>query len=167
MERIRMDRVNAILKHKTYRKYYDQIEKIEKDRIFCRHQMPHLLDVARIAYITNLERNLGYDREVIYAAAILHDIGKSFQYEERIPHEIAGEKVASEILDTLPEGLAFSAEERRDPGCSPGTPEKKRRAEPIAALFYDSDKRSRTCFSCPAEKECNWKDEEKNKEIII
>ena len=47
MERIRMDRVNAILKHKTYRKYYDQIEKIEKDRIFCRHQMPHLLDVAR------------------------------------------------------------------------------------------------------------------------
>ena len=31
MERIRMDRVNAILKHKTYRKYYDQIEKIEKD----------------------------------------------------------------------------------------------------------------------------------------
>ena len=103
MERIRMDRVNAILKHKTYRKYYDQIEKIEKDRIFCRHQMPHLLDVARIAYITNLERNLGYDREVIYAAAILHDIGKSFQYEERIPHEIAGEKVASEILDTLPE----------------------------------------------------------------
>lgn len=78
-------RVKAILKHKTYRKYYDQIEKIEKDRIFCRHQMPHLLDVARIAYITNLERNLGYDREVIYAAAILHDIGKSFQYEERIP----------------------------------------------------------------------------------
>ena len=85
----------------------------DRDRIFCRHQMPHLLDVARIAYITNLERNLGYDREVIYAAAILHDIGKSFQYEERIPHEIAGEKVASEILDTLPEGLAFSAEERR------------------------------------------------------
>ena len=31
MERIRMDRVNAILKHKTYRKYYDQIEKIEKE----------------------------------------------------------------------------------------------------------------------------------------
>ena len=62
MERIRMDRVNAILKHKTYRKYYDQIEKIEKDRIFCRHQMPHLLDVARIAYITNLERNLGFFR---------------------------------------------------------------------------------------------------------
>ena len=30
MERIRMDRVNAILKHKTYRKYYDQIEKLKR-----------------------------------------------------------------------------------------------------------------------------------------
>ena len=65
MERIRMDRVNAILKHKTYRKYYDQIEKIEKDRIFCRHQMPHLLDVARIAYITNLERNLYLTTQIL------------------------------------------------------------------------------------------------------
>ena len=167
-ERIRMDRVNAILKHKMYRKYYDQIEEIEKDRDFCRHQMPHLLDVARIAYITNLEQDLGYDREVIYAAAILHDIGKSFQYEEQIPHEIAGEKAASEILDTLPEGLAFSAEERRlILAAVRGHRRKKDGTEPIAALFYDSDKRSRTCFSCPAEKECNWKDEEKNKEIII
>ena len=101
-------------------------------------------------------------------AAILHDIGKSFQYEERIPHEIAGEKVASEILDTLPEGLAFSAEERRLILAAVREHRKKKDgAEPIAALFYDSDKRSRTCFSCPAEKECNWKDEEKNKEIII
>ena len=90
MERIRMDRVNAILKHKTYRKYYDQIEKIEKDRIFCRHQMPHLLVVARIAYITNLERNLGYDREVIYAAAILHDIRSWFQenWLKKIPGKL-------------------------------------------------------------------------------
>ena len=92
MERIRMDRVNAILNHKTYRKYYDQIEKIEKDRIFCRHQMPHLLDVARIAYITNLERNLGYDREVIYAAAILHDIGKSFSMKSGFRMRSPGKK---------------------------------------------------------------------------
>ena len=124
--------------------------------------------IIDIVDATNLERNLGYDREVIYAAAILHDIGKSFQYEERIPHEIAGEKVASEILDTLPEGLAFSAEERRLILAAVREHRKKKDgAEPIAALFYDSDKRSRTCFSCPAEKECNWKDEEKNKEIII
>ncbi len=57
-----MDRVNAVLNHKLIRKYYDQIEKIERDRIFCCHQMPHLLDVARIAYIKNLERNLGLTR---------------------------------------------------------------------------------------------------------
>ena len=135
-------------------------------REFILRDDPHV--IINIVDATNLERNLGYDREVIYAAAILHDIGKSFQYEERIPHEIAGEKVASEILDTLPEGLAFSAEERRLILAAVREHRKKKDgAEPIAALFYDSDKRSRTCFSCPAEKECNWKDEEKNKEIII
>ena len=54
-----MDRVNAILCQPLYRKYYDSLEEIERDRIFCRHQMPHLLDVARIMEIRNLEEKLG------------------------------------------------------------------------------------------------------------
>ena len=39
--------------------------------------------------------------------------------------------------------------------------------EPIEELFYDSDKRSRMCHSCPAQKQCNWTEEEKNMEIEI
>ena len=39
--------------------------------------------------------------------------------------------------------------------------------EPIEELFYDSDKRSRLCHSCPAQKQCNWTEEEKNMEIEI
>ena len=64
--------------------------------------MSHLLDVARIAYIRNLEKGYGFRKDVIYAAAVLHDIGKALQYEEKVPHEIAGERIAGEILDTLP-----------------------------------------------------------------
>lgn len=84
-------------------------------------------------------------------------------------HEIARGKSSFRDFGTLPgQGLAFSAEERRLILAAVREHRKKKDgAEPIAALFYDSDKRSRTCFSCPAEKECNWKDEEKNKEIII
>ncbi len=40
----------------------------------------------------------------------------------------------------------------------------------IEELFYESDKRSRMCLSCPAEKKCNWSEEEKNmgdKDMII
>ena len=87
-----MRRVNAVLAHPLYRKCYARLEELEKDRIFCRHQMPHLLDVARIAYIFNLEEGGGLDRELIYAAAVLHDIGKYAQYEEGIPHEQSGSR---------------------------------------------------------------------------
>ena len=58
MELTNMRRVNAVINHWVYQDYYKRIEKIEKDRIFCCHQMIHLLDWARIAYITNLEKNL-------------------------------------------------------------------------------------------------------------
>lgn len=47
--------------------------------------MSHLLDVARIAYIRNLEKGYGFRKDVIYAAAVLHDIGKALQYEEKFP----------------------------------------------------------------------------------
>ena len=51
-----MKRVNAILVNPLYRECYARLEELEKDRIFCRHQMTHLLDVARIAYISNMEQ---------------------------------------------------------------------------------------------------------------
>lgn len=70
---------------------------LEKGRLFCSHQMDHLLAVARIAYIRNLERNLGLKKESIYAAALLHDIGKYAQYEEGIPHEIKSAEIAGII----------------------------------------------------------------------
>ena len=95
-----MDRVNAVICHPLYLDH--RLERAEKERIFCRHQMSHLLDVARIAYIRNLEKGYGFRKDVIYAAAVLHDIGKALQYEEKVPHEIAGERIAGEILDTLP-----------------------------------------------------------------
>ena len=71
-----MERINWILNHPLYTSSYNQLKDLEKDRIFCCHQMPHLLDVARIAYIRNLEEHLGLDKEIIYAASLLHDIGK-------------------------------------------------------------------------------------------
>ena len=58
-----MDRVNAVICHPLYLEYYHRLERAEKERIFCRHQMSHLLDVARIAYIRNLEKLMG--KEVV------------------------------------------------------------------------------------------------------
>ena len=163
-----MERVNAIWDHPIYQAYYRKLEQLEKDRIFCRHQMPHLLDVARIAYILNLEQDLGIEKEVIYAAAILHDIGKYAQYEDGTPHEQSGEKIASEILDSLSEETAFSEEEKsRILTAIRGHRKLRADAEPLEKLLYTSDKASRTCFACPAESACDWSAEKKNMEPDI
>ena len=46
--------------------------------------MGHLLDVARLAWIFNLEANQEISKERIYAAALLHDIGRHIQYETEL-----------------------------------------------------------------------------------
>ena len=163
-----MKRVNAILAHPLYRECYARLEELEKDRIFCRHQMTHLLDVARIAYISNMEQGLGIEKEVIYAAALLHDIGKYVQYEDGTPHEQSGEKIASEILGSLSEKDAFSDEENRMILTAiRGHRRLREGAEVLEKLLYTSDKASRMCFACPAEGECDWSTEKKNMELKI
>ena len=163
-----MKRVNAILAHPLYRECYARLEELEKDRIFCRHQMTHLLDVARIAYISNMEQGLGIEKEVIYAAALLHDIGKYVQYEDGTPHEQWGEKIASEILGSLSEKDAFSDEENRMILTAiRGHRRLREGAEVLEKLLYTSDKASRMCFACPAEGECDWSTEKKNMELKI
>ncbi len=163
-----MPRLNAVVNHELYQMYYKRIQECEEDRIFCCHQMNHLLDVARIACIKNLEEGLGFDRELIYVAAVLHDIGKSFQYRQQIPHEIAGEKIARQILESLPNGFTFTDEEKELICLAvKGHRRRHEHMQPVEELFYESDKRSRMCLFCKAEKQCNWSQEEKNMEIRI
>ena len=163
-----MRRVNAIVRHPVYRKCYSRLVELEKDRIYCRHQMDHLLDVARIAYILNMEQGLGIGKEVIYAAALLHDIGKSAQYEEKIPHEEAGEAIASGILDSLSGDLCFSDREKKEILTAiRGHRRLREDPEPLEYLLYTSDKASRRCFACAAQEQCDWSTEKKNREIII
>lgn len=107
-----MRRVHAIEDSFAFRGHMRRIEDAEQTREFCKHGMTHLLDVARIAWIFNLERGLGFDREVVYAAALLHDLGRSEQYATGEDHDVAGARIAADILDSLPDGLRFDADER-------------------------------------------------------
>ena len=93
-----MNRYETIISHSAFTSYLKEIEEIEKDRIYCRHGLTHLLDVARIAYIMNLEEGSPFSKDVIYGTALLHDIGKVKQYKEKIPHEKTGAAVAEGIL---------------------------------------------------------------------
>ena len=101
-----MKNIDRIINHPLFIMSMKKIHDYEIDRVFCCHGIEHSLDVARVAYITNLEQNLGFQKEMIYAAALLHDIGRWRQYEKNIPHEEAGAALAADIL----EDTAFSKE---------------------------------------------------------
>lgn len=163
-----MQQVAFLRKHPLYRSSYQRLEELEYDRIFCRHQMTHLLDVARIAYIHNLERGLGIRKELIYAAALLHDIGKYRQYEDGTPHELASEAIAATILSDMPEPICFTPEEKQQILTAiRGHRRLRQDAEPLEALLYESDKASRACYACQAETDCNWSNNKKNMEILL
>ncbi len=137
------------------------IRNCEKDRVFCRHGLTHSLDVARIAQIINLQINLGIPKDVVYAAALLHDIGRACEYTDGTPHEEAGYLLARQIL----EESDFSEEEKREILETVlhhrGEPEDEE-PESLPGLIKKADKLSRLCFDCEAAEDCFWPESEKN-----
>lgn len=157
-----MERVNRIWAHPVYQEHLYKTLESEKDRVFCRHTPEHFLDTARLCYIFSLESGLKIPKDVIYAAALLHDIGRHLQYEQGLPHEKASAQIAEGILSDC----GYTEEEKNqilDAILSHRTCGKN---EDFAGIFYRADKASRSCFLCPAERECNWKKEKKNMEIL-
>lgn len=157
-----MDRINKIINNDKYKRYLKKLDALEKDRVFCKHNMEHFLDVARITYIQVLEQNLNYSKEVIYAIALLHDIGRVLEYEQGIPHNEASVIIAKEILqDNL-----FSEDELQLI-ISGIYDHRKESKDVLSRIVSKSDKLSRICFTCSAENECYWDKEKKNHKITI
>ena len=155
-----MDRINRILAHPLWIQAVADIRELEKDRIFCKHTVEHFLDVARLGYIEALERHMAVPKEQIYAAALLHDIGRAEQYRSGTPHDQAGADLARTILA----GCGFSEDETREIAAAilgHRKPDTGTRQD-LAGILYRADKASRMCLFCKVQKECNWSDEKKN-----
>ena len=157
-----MKAIEDIRNHPLYMESYKKLEQAEQERIFCCHQMEHLLDVARIAYIQSLEQKLEIRKEVIYAAALLHDIGKYRQYTEGIPHEKASAEIAEVILNELSENFFSETEKASILRAILGHRRLREDMEVLERLIYTSDKLSRKCFACKAQEECDWDAGKKN-----
>lgn len=160
-----MDKIDRLVQNEDYYRCMEIIGKAENKRKFCLHGMEHGLDVARISYIINLEEQLGYDKEVIYAMSLLHDIGRVREYESNVSHHQAGVDIAKNIL--LKSGFdskvtdeichAIASHNKMCGGCD----------KDLKYLLYRADKLSRNCFNCDAYDDCYWSDSIKNKTIII
>ena len=160
-----MERVNRILNHRTYTDCLEQIRQCEKDRIFCHHDMTHFLDVARLAHLINLEEHMGVSKERIYAAALLHDIGRHLQYREGVSHEIASAQIAPDIMREC----GFSEDEIKEitEAIASHRDAAVKVRKDLIGLIYRADKLSRSCFGCQAEHLCDWKKEKKNLELKL
>ena len=129
-----MTRVQAIWQHPLYQKHLNALTRLE---------------LARLAYIFALERNLDCSRELIYCTALLHDIGRAEQYTNGTPHDEAGVTIAGQILADL----NFSESEKAQILTAIGEHRSSTGNLPILSqIIYEADKKSRNCFLCSEKK---------------
>jgi putative nucleotidyltransferase with HDIG domain len=156
-------RINSILKNEKYIHLMNRIAELEKEREFCLHDLNHSLDVARIGYIISLEEKLDISRELIYAAALLHDIGRADEYEKKLSHHEQSAVLAAEILSQA----GFEESENREI-CEAIAAHKQDNDDKkgLKYILYRADKLSRKCFSCKMYEECYWDENKKNPGIF-
>ena len=173
-----MDRLNQIIKHPLYVECLEKIKKQETERIFCKHDMAHFLDVCRIAENLWLKECLlsqssdedkkseicsDQTKEYIYAVGVLHDIGRWQEYEDGIRHEIASAKLANRILQDCGYHTKEIEEIQRAILNHRNSSIKDEKSS--SGWIYQADKKSRACFSCEAEKFCDWSSSKKNMKL--
>lgn len=165
-----MERIERIRNHPLYMSNQQRIDDMEVNRIFCCHGVNHSLDVARILYILTLEQGFSFDKDIIYATALLHDIGRGLQYEENVSHHEMGARLAEEILadcDYNEDEIAMITEAIAGHHTGKAHSEKSVDSSDnsFTDLFYQADKLSRNCFDCKASEECYWAQEKRNLQI--
>lgn len=160
-----MDKINRIIQNLDYLSHIERITEWEKDRQFCRHNTAHFLDVARIAMILNIQDNYELPQEIIYAAALLHDIGRWQQYETGEDHALASAKLAPAILKEC--GFSDAESEKILSAIATHRESRVKDEKSLNGLLYRADKLSRPCYFCEQEKNCNWKNKKKNMEIFL
>lgn len=160
-----MERVNRILRHPLFSEELSRLADMERERAFCGHGIAHLLDVARIAYILNLEDRMDQEKELVYAAALLHDTGRARQYEDGTPHEKESARISAGILPDC----GYSEQETAlilDAILAHRSGNTEVR-QGLAEILYRADKLSRRCFDgadepapccpeCSAADICDW-----------
>lgn len=160
-----MERVNRILMNTAYREAIQKNEEAEKGRRYCHHDMAHFLDVARIAMLLALKEQLSVSEEFVYAAALVHDMGRYRQYEDGTPHEQASAELAEEIIrasgfdDKETDVIVDAVRNHRNTEIA--------KEKSLRGLLYRADKLSRACFACPVQDSCDWSADKKNLRIVV
>lgn len=158
-----MERINRIVNSPEYIDWSSKIKQAEKNRIFCGHSFSHFLDVARIMYLETLTKGYDFSKELVYSVALLHDIGRGIEYSTGADHSLEGARIAKKLL----EDAGFSNHEVNQITLAIANHNAKDTSHKLSQLLQYADKKSRNCFLCNAQAQCNWKPQEKNMEVTI
>lgn len=169
-----MKRVELLINDSLYEQYLQRNLEEEMEPKFCQHDFNHHIDVARITYILVLEHNdLNYfvrehglsgrlaAKEVIYAAGLLHDIGKWQEYKTGTDHASFGARLAREILPRAffnpseAELIARAIYEHRNISHNMTF---------LGERLHRADNLSRICSNCSYSQQCTKK---KHKELTV
>jgi len=158
-----MERIDAIVRDPLFQECLNKNRKAEEGREFCKHDLRHFIDVARITYILALESgryasllesnalSAQTGKELVYAAGILHDIGRWRQYETGEDHSVLGAELAGEIL----ERAGFSKRETRVIVRAIREHRSQREVPSLLGeLLHRADNLSRACHECDAKDRC-------------
>ncbi len=159
-----MERIDAIVRDSLFRECLEKNRRAEAAREFCKHDLQHFIDVARIAYILLLEsgnlsrfvqenglRGPRAAKEVVYAAGLLHDIARWREYETGEDHAPLGAELAEQILQRA----GFSYEEIKViTHAIYEHREQRTQMSLLGELLHRADNLSRACHECSAQEKC-------------
>jgi len=144
-----MDLLYQLIQHPVVQQAQGEINRWEETRRYCRHGWEHAWAVARLAYMLYLEeteQREPWAREVLYAAGLLHDLGRAVEYATGEDHALVSARLARGILTDL--GLPAELVARV---CQAIAGHRQGEAEGWARYLYLADKLSRPCGHCQAE----------------
>ena len=157
-----MEYVRKLLQETDYLLQLKKLEQLEVKREFCCHGLSHVLDVARIAWIQVLEKQMPLEKETIYLTALLHDMGRLREYQEGIPHHEAGTAMARDYL----EQIGYPEEQQDMILTAIGEHRNKDREEEVfTKIIQRADNQSRSCYFCEASGACKWSEARKTTTI--
>ncbi|MDE5753875.1 MAG: HD domain-containing protein, partial [Oscillospiraceae bacterium] len=110
------------------------------------------------------EKQIPVDPDVIYAAALLHDIGRTEEYQHGISHDLASIRLSESILQKI---QCEEEKKQKILNLIRNHRNQIQNADSLESVFYKADKKSRLCFCCPAQIQCNWSQEQRNMQIEI
>lgn len=167
--------VDIIISDTRYLDKLEIINDIEKDRIYCKHDKAHAIEVCKILTILSSRRELDNYKELSILMAYFHDVGRAFKYDG------AHDKCSSDFTRLLLAEYGYKKEDIELICYAISNHSGRMYISDIynyidnnlmedntkdtwAKLLRIADQLSRNCYECDANDLCKWLTEEKTNE---